>query len=127
DMPVNFRVGVEGRHLFLGQEPAKFAMQNPDDTTRVTYIRIPFSIEYMRPVAEDVTWYIGGGPDIIHTANDIEDTNVGMHLSTRLHYGFNEHWGAAIEAGYMWGDVDGDSADVEFDNAFITPTLTYTF
>ena len=50
-----------------------------------------------------------------------------MHLSARVHYAFNETWGAALEAGYFWGDVDGEGEDVSLDNAFVTPTIAYTF
>jgi len=127
DVPLNFHVGVEGRHMYLGQEAADFAREAPDKTTRITFIRIPFALEYMHPLAERVMWYAGLGPDIIHTANDLEDTNVGMHIGTRLHYAFDKHWGAAVEAGYMWGDVDGEGEDVSLDNAYITPTVSYTF
>ncbi|MBX7138925.1 MAG: porin family protein [Oligoflexia bacterium] len=127
DYPINFHVGVEGRHMYLTQESAQFAREWDDKTTRVTFIRIPFALEYMQPVAENTTWYIGAGPDILHTANDIVETNVGVHVSTRLHYAFDEHWGAAIEAGYMWGSIDGQDEDVVLDNAFVNPTLAYTF
>ncbi len=127
DYPINYRIGVEGRHMYLGQPEADFAREYFDKTTHITFIRIPFAVEYMHTVNDNTTWYLGGGPDIIHTANDLSDTNVGMHLGTRLHYAFNEKWGMAIEAGYMWGDVDGEGADVKLDNAYITPTLTYSF
>lgn len=127
DMPVNFRVGVEGRHMYLDQESAQFAREWEDKTPRVTYIRIPFAVEYIQPIDKASTLYLGGGPDIVHTANDISDTNVGMHLGARLHYAFNDHWGLAVEGGYMWGDVDGPGEDVEFDGAYVTPQLAYTF
>jgi len=127
DYPFNYRVGIEGRHMYLGQESAEFAQEFTDKTTHITYLRIPFSVEYMTDVASDLTWYIGGGPDIVHTADDIGDTNVGMHLGTRMHYAFNRSWGLAVEAGYAWGDVDGEGEDVELNHAYITPSLTYTF
>lgn len=127
DYPINFHMGVEGRHMYLGQEEAEFAMEWEDKTTRVTYLRIPFALEYMNEIDDDTTWFIGAGPDIIHTANDISETNVGVHASTRVHYAFNEHWGVAVEAGYMWGHLDNDGPNVSLDNAFITPTLAYTF
>jgi len=129
DIPINYHVGIEGRHMHLGQDAAAFAMENPDKTTRVTYMRIPFAVEYMHPLAEQVMLYAGGGPDIIHTANDLEDTSVGMHLATRVHYAFTKHWGTALEAGYMWDSVDGASggSNVNLDGAYITPTISYTF
>lgn len=127
DYPINFRIGVEGRHMFLGQDSAQFARQNPQDTTRVTYLRIPMSLEYIQPLDEAVNLYLGLGPDIIHTANDLEDTNVGMHIDARVHYAFTSSWGASFEAGYMWGDVDGDGPDVKLDGAYVLPQLSYTF
>lgn len=128
EIPVNFRVGIEGRHMYLGQSSADFAREFADKTTRVTFIRIPFSVEYMHSLTESTTGFIGGGPDIINTANDLSETGVGMHLSARVHYAFTEHFGVSLEAGYMWGSVDGqDGRDVRFDNAFVTPMLAYTF
>lgn len=127
DIPLNYRMGVEGRHMYLGQEAADFAREAPDKTTRVTFIRIPFAVEYMHRVNQTTTWFLGGGPDILHTANDLEDTSVGGHLGSRLHYAFNDRWGMAIEGGYMWGRVDGLNEDVKLDNAYVTPTLSYTF
>lgn len=127
DYPINFHIGVEGRHMYLGQEEAKFAMEFEDKTTQITFIRIPMALEYMQEVSDYTTWYIGAGPDIIHTANDISETAVGMHIGTRVHYAFNESWGASIEAGYMWGEIDGQGDDIVLDNTYITPALSYTF
>lgn len=127
DTPLSFRVGVEGRHMYLGQEAADFAREWPDKTTKITYLRIPFALEYMHPLAENTTGFIGVGPDIIHTANDLSETSVGLHVSARLHYAFDEHWGTSLEGGYVWAEVDGEGEDVELDNAYITPALSYTF
>lgn len=129
DWPLNFRMGVEGRHMFLSQDEAAAASDGPGRTPRITYIRIPFALEYVMPVAENTKLFLGGGPDIVHVANDIEDTTVGGHLGGRLQQNFDEHWGVAVEGGYMWAEVDGDNnvKNVSLDGAYITPTLTYTF
>jgi|GEM_PF-4476708 len=127
DIPLNFRVGIEGRHMDLHQESAEYAREWFDKTTQISFYRIPFSLEYMHGLTESMTLYFGGGPDIIRTANDISEGTVGMHLSSRLHYAFTQRWGMALEAGYMWGEIDGQDGDIVLDNAFVVPTLTYTF
>jgi hypothetical protein len=127
DYPLNFHIGAEGRHMYLGQEEAQFAEEFDGKTPRITFLRIPMALEYMVTAAEDTTWFVGAGPDIIHTANDIGETAVGMHIGTRLHYAFNETWGASLEAGYMWGEIDGDGDNVVLDNTYVTPAISYTF
>ena len=128
ELPINFRIGVEGRHMYLGQDNAEFAREAPDKTTRVTYIRIPFAAEYMAPLDEATTLYVGGGPDIVVTANDISETGAGMHLSSRVHYAFTDELGVSLEAGYMWAGVDGQGGqNIRLDSAFVSPMLTYTF
>ena len=128
EIPLNFRVGVEGRHMYVGQSSADYAREWPTKTTRITYMRIPFAVEYMHSLAEGTTGYIGGGPDIVTTANDFSETGVGMHLSSRVHYAFTDHVGVSLEAGYMWASVDGQGGrPVRFDGAFVTPMLAYTF
>lgn len=127
DLPWNFRVGVEGRHMNLDQDAAQFGREWIDKTTRVTYMRIPFAVEYMDSIGKDTTWFIGGGPDIIHLANDISETDVGGHIGTRLHYGFNDNWGVSLEAGYMWARLDGEGDKINLDGAYVTPALAYTF
>ena len=100
----------------------------PGKTVEATFIRIPFALEYYQPLAEQVTLFLGGGPDIIHTANDVSDTSVGLHLSARIAFDMNEHWGFAVESGYMWADVDGEgSKDINLDGAFVSPQLYYSF
>ena len=128
NLPLNFRVGVEGRHMHVGQNSADFAREWATKTTRITYIRVPFSLEYRTALDKETTFFFGGGPDIIHTANDFTETGVGMHLSARVHYAFNPSLGVSLEAGYMWGSVDGEKGrEVRFDNAFVTPMMSYTF
>lgn len=128
EAPVNLRVGVEGRHMYLSQESAQFAREFDDKTPRITFIRIPFAAEYMFKVGDATTAYLGGGPDIIHTANDISETSVGMHVSGRLHHAITKEIGVSLEAGYMWGSIDGQNGDnIKLDNAFITPMLGYQF
>ena len=128
ELPVNFRVGVEGRHMYVGQSSADFAREFDDKTTRITFIRIPFAAEYMTSLGESTTGYIGGGPDIITTANDFSEVGVGMHLGARVHYAFTKELGVSLEGGYMWGSVDGQGGrDVRFDGAYVSPMLAYTF
>ncbi len=127
DYPVNFHVGIEGRHMDLHQSAAIPAAEFPGKTTEITLIKIPLSLEYMQEVAENLTLYLGAGPDIINTANDVSDTSVGFHLSSRLHYSLDEHWGVAVEGGYMWGEVDGPEDEIKLDHAYVLPTLSYTF
>jgi hypothetical protein len=128
-VPLNFRMGVEGRHMYLGQEAAESRSEWTGKTPRVTFIRIPFALEYMKALDNRTTLFAGGGPDILHTANDNSDTDVGMHLSARVHHAFNDHWGVALEAGYMWGKVEAEDTgrNIRLDNAFVTPQLAYTF
>lgn len=125
---INFRIGVEGRHMYLTQEAAESAAEFTDKVTRITYIRIPFSVEYIVPIDHNVTQlFLGGGPDLIHTANDIESTDVGGHLSARLLHNLDENWGVAVEGGYMWGDARRPGKNVNLDGFYVTPTLNYTF
>ena len=125
---VNLRVGVEGRHMYLGQEAAALEGETSQKTARVTFLRIPFSVEYIAPIEGDTTQlFLGGGPDIVHTANDIESTEVGAHLSARLLHNFYENWGVAVEGGYMWAKADLPGKDANLGGAYITPTLNYTF
>lgn len=128
ELPVNFRVGVEGRHMYVGQSSADYAREFADKTARITYMRIPFAAEYMMELDESTTGYIGGGPDIVTTANDFSETGVGMHLSARVHYALTEEFGLSLEAGYMWASVDGQGGrDVRLDGAFVSPMVSYTF
>ena len=126
-LPLNLRLGAEVNHMGADQPNALASAEKPGSDARLTFIRIPFAVEYMTSVEEDTIFFAGLGPDIIHTANDIEDTSVGMHISTRILHNFTENWGAAIEAGYMWGEVNDGHGDVTLDNAFIIPTLSYSF
>ncbi len=127
NVPLNYRVGVEFRHLDLEQENAAGLGETPGADPEVTFVKIPFAVEYYQELSDDLTWFIGLGPDILNLANDISDTSVGMHISTRVHYAFNEHWGASLDWGYMWGDLDGDNGDIEMDHWFLTPAIAYTF
>lgn len=127
DMPLNFRVGIEGRHLYLSQRNAQSIAEAPGKTPDITFLRIPISVEYALPLQERFTMFFGIGPDIIRVANDTSDWDVGMHLSTRLHYDITEHWGVAVEGGYFWADVDAPGPDIELDSAYVTPMIAYTF
>ena len=127
DLPINLRVGAEVNHMNADQPNALSAAEAPGRVANLTFVRIPFAIEYTREVANNTHFFAGLGPDIIHTANDIGDTGVGFHLSARLLHNFTDSWGVALEAGYMWGEVESSTGDVDLDNTFIIPTLSYTF
>ncbi|MCI5065206.1 porin family protein [bacterium] len=126
--PYNFRIGAEVNHMDADQPNALTAAERPDKVAELTFVRIPLSVEYVVPVANRTNLFFGLGPDIITTANDISDTGVGMHISARLLHDFTDHFGLAVEAGYMWGEVEaGEGGDVDLDNTFIIPSLSYTF
>jgi len=113
--------------MYLGQDAADYGREWPTKTTRVTFLRIPIGFEYIQPLANGTNLYVGGGPDILHTANDITETNVGMHVATRIHHAFDERFGAALEVGYMWGYLNNPGKDVNLSNAYVTPSVTYDF
>lgn len=127
-MRINLRLGVEGRHMFLGQDAAQGASEFSGKATKITYLRIPFSVEYIVPAAiAGGDLFLGGGPDIVHTANDIESTAVGGHLSARVNYALYGAWSVAFEGGYMWGNADRPGENVSLDGAYVTPSVNYTF
>lgn len=128
DYPLNFRIGAEVNHMDLDQPNAASSAEFDGRKVNITFVRIPFAIEYAAALAERTSLFVGGGPNIIRTANDVSDTSVGMHLSARILQNFSDHFGIALEAGYMWGEVNDDGGgDIDLDNTFIIPTLTYTF
>lgn len=128
DTPLNYRVGVEGAHLDLEQDNAAGLADGPGREPRVTFVRIPFAVEYRHALGDALTWYIGGGPDLNIFANDASDTQVGGHLGTRLGWNFDEHWGISVDAGYMWANIDeSETGDVNLDGAYISPLMNYTF
>ncbi|MDC0358231.1 hypothetical protein OAO01_05385 [Oligoflexia bacterium] len=126
--PINLRIGAEVNHMGVDQPNAMNSAEFPGKATRMTFVRIPFAVEYIVAVGENTSFFIGGGPDLIRTANDVSDTTVGMHLSGRLVHEFDGHFGVGVEAGYMWGEVSDDGGgDIDLDNTFIIPTLSYRF
>lgn len=128
DMPINFRVGVEGRHMDLSQDSVAGLEEAPGEAVEVTYMRIPFAAEYYTEIATDTTWYLGVGPEIINLANDVSDTAVGFHIGTRVNYMLTDSWGLALEGGYMWDELDGQNGnDVDLSGAYVTPYVNYTF
>lgn len=127
DVPLNYRLGVELRHLDIKQGDAAAFAEGPGQPAEMTYVRIPMAVEYYQAIDEDMTWYIGLGPDIINGANDISDTAVGMHIGTRVHYAFTENWGASLEGGYMWAELEDNGSDFDLDGWYVTPALAYTF
>lgn len=128
-LPLNLRVGAEVTHMDANQESALSAAEwNDGRDANLTFVRIPFAIEYVYSFNDSTRVFLGGGPDIIHTANDITETSVGAHLSARFMRDLTERFGIAVEAGYAWARVDTEEAgDVVLDNAFIVPSLVYTF
>lgn len=127
DMPLNFRVGVEGTHMNVNQPGSAAIQEAPNKEAELSFYRIPFALEYMTPVMEATTLYLGLGPDLIRTANDLSEFTVGMHLSARVLYEFDNNFGVGVEGGYMWGEVDGPAGDINLDNAFVIPTVSYRF
>ena len=127
DVPLNYRIGIEGRHMDVSQKGTEDYAEFPGKTVEITYIRIPLAVEYYHDLGEGFTWFVGGGPDLLRTANDISEFDVGAHLASRISYSFDENWGVALEGGYMWNRLDGRSRDLDLDGAYITPTVHYTF
>jgi hypothetical protein len=127
DIPLTYRIGWELRHLDLDQEAALGSAEWPGKQTKITYVRVPFSLEYRHEMG-DTTLFAGGGPDIVNAANDVSDTSVGGHLGLRLHHAFDKNWGVSVEGGYMWGELEGrDGKDIVLDGAYVNPSLAYTF
>lgn len=127
-VPLNLRIGAEVRHMPLDQNNSAEYAEWPGKQTRISYIRIPLAVEYVHPVAEKTNLYLGGGPDIIHTANDLTDTTVGLHLGGRLQYEWENRLSVAVEGGYMWGHVsDRGNDNMTLDGAYVIPTVGYRF
>jgi hypothetical protein len=128
ETPINLRVGMEGIHMSLKQDGADYYAEWFDKNTKISYYRIPLSFEYAANVADNTTFYLGGGPDLIRTANDLSDFTVGGHLSGRLGYEFTNRVSLAVEAGYQWGRVEADGGPkMNLDGAYVTPTVGYRF
>ena len=127
DMPLNLRIGVEGVHMDATQDSALPAAEWPGKDPRLSFFRIPLAIEYVMALDEATNLYLGGGPDIFRTANDLSDWALGAHVGARLGYSFTESWGVSVEGGYMWGEVEADGAKAKLDGAYVSPLLTYTF
>lgn len=126
-VPLNWRVGVEGQHVDLEQDEAASLADGVGRQPRVTFIRIPFSVEYKHDFDRNFTGYFGGGPDLNVFANDASEVQVGGHLGARIAYNFDEHWGVSLDGGYMWADLDEGDADVDLNGAYVSPLLNYTF
>ncbi|MCB0321002.1 MAG: porin family protein [Bdellovibrionales bacterium] len=126
--PVNLRVGAEVNHMNADQASALTAAEWNGRPANLTFVRVPFAVEYDLELGDRAHLFVGGGPDIINTANDVSDTSVGLHLSARALYEFTNHLGLSVEAGYMWGEVEtNEGGDLSLDNTFIIPSLSYTF
>ena len=126
DVPINLRIGVEGRHLDLEQNAARSSAEFEGLNTEVTYVRIPMAVEYRRDLCEKWMWTVGGGPDILRMANDVSEWDVGLHLGTRLNYNFAENWSVGVEGGYMWATV-GATEDIDMDGWYLNAQVGYNF
>lgn len=127
-VPINLRVGGEVRHMQLEQDGSEDYAEWPGKSTHITYVRVPFAVEYVQPLFKQTNLYLGGGPDIISTANDLTDTTVGGHLGGRLQYEWENHISLAVESGYMWGRVsESGESKMNLDGAYIIPTIGYRF
>ncbi|NLF25512.1 MAG: hypothetical protein GX589_07630 [Deltaproteobacteria bacterium] len=55
ELPINLRVGAEVRHLGFDQKEALYYAETGKDKAHITYVRIPFSAEYMVEVLDQTT------------------------------------------------------------------------
>ena len=126
---LNLRVGAEVSHIDLDQPSAQTSAEFAGRRVDLTYVRIPLAVEYVVPLAEDTNVFLGGGPDLIATANDISEFSVGAHLGARVAHDITEKVGVALEAGYMWGEIDSENGggDVDLNGTYITPSVYYRF
>ena len=125
---LNFRIGVEGSHIGVDEPGSEQYAEFPGKSTRLTFIRIPISAEYVVPFSDNGRVYLGVGPDLVRTANDLSDFTVGLHLSGRAEYSISSHWRLAVEGGYMWSEVSDDNGpDINLDGAYVIPTVGYQF
>ncbi|OVE80165.1 hypothetical protein BVY02_01085 [bacterium J17] len=117
DLPLNFRVGVEG-----GTGEIEQFRFNPDSRLQndvdFNFVRIPFSLEYVQSVGEESAVHIGGGPDLFTVSRDISDTDVGMHLGARFVQGITDTLGISVEAGYLWAEANDKGEDIDLDSAY---------
>ena len=127
DLPVNFRVGVEVSHLNATEHAftpsSSFAGEEPD----FTFVRIPFAVEYVAPVAEDTELFLGGGPDIIHVSGNGADGNVGGHLEARIVKEIGENLNASFSTGYLWSSADVGTERLGLNSAYTGAAIGYRF
>ena len=127
ELPINLRIGAEVRHMSLTEDKAQVYAESPGREPDITYVRIPMEVSWYTEIMEQTNLYLGLGPDIVNSANDVGDTTVGLHLGGRLQYQFENNISVALDAGYMWATVDGGKGDVKLDGAYLIPTVGYRF
>ena len=125
-MPLNFRTGVEFGGFESEQASVQSAagLKSPD----AGFIRVPFSVEYIIPVADSMKMFVGGGADFIRVDDVPSDNLVGFHASARGQYNFTDLLGLSVEGGYLFAEADlEEHGDFELDGAFISTLLTFNF
>ena len=127
DLPLNLRLGVEASNINANQFEFTPSSQFFQDQPDFVFIRIPLSIEYVAPIAEQTDFLIGGGPDIIHTSGNGADGNVGFHLGARFVQSLTDNITASVGAGYLWGETDARGEDLDLDGAFTGASIGYRF
>lgn len=131
DIPINYRIGIEGAHFDSENPPIERTFVNSGSFAsgpELTFIRIPIAIEYFHEVNEDLNLYAGPGLDIIRIDNIVEDTGTALHLSGRLGYELTEDWEATVEGGYMFAeDLSTPEGDADFSGPFVAAGLAYNF
>ena len=125
DLPLNIRAGAElgsidGEQFFFTPE-SQFFQDNLD----LTVVRIPVSLEYVTPIGEGTKFFIGGGPDLMvvsgdadNSGVDVDDTDVGLHLSARVQQQITDGIALSLEGGYLWAELDAEGEDLDLDSAF---------
>ena len=124
--PVNIRLGFEGTNF--ESEQKRFTAGSPffNDDPEVNFYRVLGSLEYVAELADDLSLFIGGGPDLIRVNGDVDDTTVGGHLSSRLQKNITESINLAVEGGYLWADIDEKGEDLELDSFFTGVQLVFS-
>lgn len=125
-LPLNFRTGVEFGGFESDQDSVQSAagLKSPD----AGFIRIPFSVEGVLPVAESTKLFAGVGGDFIRVDDVPSDNLVGVHVSARAQHNFTDLLGLSVEGGYLWAEADlKEHGDFILDGPFISTLLTFNF
>jgi len=125
ELPLNIRTGVElgsidGEQFFFTPESQFF-----QDKVDLSVVRIPVSLEYVKPVSEQTKLFFGGGPSLLvvtgdadNSGIDVDDTDVGWHLAARVQQQVTDWIAVSLEGGYMFAELDAEGEDLDLDSAF---------